>query len=117
MDISCRFDGDVATFDISGRLDQDSAGQLKAASREIVAAGNCKMIIDMSRLEFINSSGLGSLVSLLKDIRTNNGSLKLVIPAPFIREIFEITQLCNIFDIYSDEKNARRSFNEALVKC
>ncbi|OGC89450.1 MAG: hypothetical protein A2W25_16505 [candidate division Zixibacteria bacterium RBG_16_53_22] len=115
MEISSRNNGDVAILEISGRLDQNSAGKLKSACLEIVAPGNCQLIIGMSRLEFINSSGLGTLVSILKDVRTNNGHMKLVNLPPFVREIFEITQLRNIFDICNDEACARRSFNTALV--
>jgi anti-sigma B factor antagonist len=115
MEISSRIDGDVTILGISGRLDLSSANELKAAAHEIVNKGDCRLILDMSQVEFINSSGLGALVSLLKDVRMNNGRLKLVNLAPFVKEIFEITQLNNIFDICGDEKRARRSFHEALV--
>jgi anti-sigma B factor antagonist len=115
MEISRRYDDDVAILDVAGRLDLNSSNELKASAREIVSGGNCKLIVNMAKVDFINSSGLGSLVSLLKDVRMNNGRMRLSNLAPFVKEIFEITQLDNIFDIYSDEKNARRSFAETMA--
>ena len=115
MNISTRIEDDVAILNLSGRLDLSSATELKNASREIVGGGNCKLILNMGKVDFINSSGLGTLVSLLKDIRSSHGRLKLSNLAPYVKEIFEITQLNNIFDICEDEKHARNALRETAV--
>lgn len=103
MEISSKINGDVAIIDLHGRLDMMSAADLKNASREIVNRGGCKPIL-------INSSGLGILVSLLKDVRSSNGKMKLTNLAPYLKEIFDITQLSNIFEICDDERRACESF-------
>jgi stage II sporulation protein AA (anti-sigma F factor antagonist) len=103
-------DGDVAILNLSGRLDMMSATELKSASREIVDKGSCKLVLNMGKVDFINSSGLGTLVSMLKDVRSSKGTMKLSNLAPYVKEIFDITQLSNIFDICEDEKQARGAF-------
>jgi anti-anti-sigma factor len=114
MEITSRIDNDVAVLNLKGRLDLSSANELKNAARDLMNLGNRKLIFNMCKVDFINSSGLGTLVSILKDVRSSNGRMKLADLAPYVKEIFEITQLNNIFDICEDEKNAFRSFQEAV---
>jgi stage II sporulation protein AA (anti-sigma F factor antagonist) len=64
----------------------------------------------MDKVDFINSSGLGALVSILKEVRDHKGKLKISNLADYIKEIFDITQLSSIFDICEDESNAIRGF-------
>ncbi len=115
MNISSRMDGDVAILNLSGRLDLTSANELKCASRDIMGTGSRKLILNMGKVDFINSSGLGTLVSILKDVRSANGRLKLSNLAPYVKEIFEITQLTNIFDICEDEKHAKYALQETAM--
>ncbi len=110
MDIQKRFEGDVAILNLNGRLDLSSAALLKEASKETLGRETGKMLLNMDKVDFINSSGLGALVSILKEVRNNHGTLKLTNLAPYVREIFDITQLSNIFEIYPDEKRALASF-------
>jgi anti-sigma B factor antagonist len=115
MNISSRIEGDVAILILTGRLDLTSANELKSASRDIMGTGSRKMILNMGKVDFINSSGLGTLVSILKDVRSANGRLKLSNLAPYVKEIFEITQLNNIFDICEDEKHAKNALADLVV--
>jgi anti-sigma B factor antagonist len=108
MDINTRIDGNVAIIDLSGRLDLASANQLKDASRKYFQKDNCKLILNMDKVDFINSSGLGALVSILKEVRNHKGEMKISNLAEYVREIFDITQLSSIFDIYEDESHALR---------
>lgn len=110
MDIQKRMEGDIAVLNLNGRLDLTSAALLKEASKETINHETKKVLLNMGRVDFINSSGLGALVSILKEVRNNHGMLKLTNLAPYVREIFDITQLSNIFEIYPDEKKALASF-------
>ncbi len=110
MEISSRNDGDVTIINLQGRLDMMSAADLKNVSRECINKGDCRLILNMGRVDFINSSGLGALVSLLKDVRNTRGRLRLTNLAPYVKEIFDITKLSNIFEICDDEKRACDSF-------
>jgi anti-anti-sigma factor len=63
----------------------------------------------MDKVDFINSSGLGALVSILKEVRNHKGELKISNLADYVKEIFDITQLSSIFDICEDESHAINS--------
>jgi len=110
MDIQKRYEGDIAVLALEGRLDLTSASTLKEASKEALARDSKKVILNMDKVDFINSSGLGALVSILKEVRNSHGSMRLTNLAPYVKEIFDITQLTNIFEICQDEKQAISSF-------
>lgn len=110
MDITTKISGNVAIINLQGRLDFNSANQLKDASREFFSRDNCKLVLNMDKVDFINSSGLGALVSILKEVRHHKGALKISNLADYIREIFDITQLSSIFDICEDETHALKGF-------
>lgn len=110
MNITQKADGDINIIGLQGRLDLTSASELKEASRNIIDKQNCKLILNMEAVDFINSSGLGALVSILKDVRSSRGTLKLSNLAPYVKEIFDITQLSNIFEICENDQIARNSF-------
>ncbi len=92
-------DGQVTHLKLRGRLDLDSSGALKGEIRRCLAQGELCLLLDMTAVEFINSSGLGILVSALKDVRLARGRLVLCNLARYLREIFEITQLARVFEI------------------
>ncbi len=102
--------GDTTVLHLSGRLDLNSSGGAKERVKELLDKGCKKIILELARVDFINSSGLGVLVSALKDIRLTNSRLALTNLSPYVHEIFEITQLVNIFDIYETEEAALDSF-------
>lgn len=110
MNISRKTDGDIDILCLEGRLDLASASKLKEMSREIAVKKNCKIILNMENVKFINSSGLGALVSILKDTRSANGSIKITNLASYVKEIFDITQLSSIFDIYDNDETAKSEF-------
>ena len=110
MEISTKVNGDIAVINLQGRLDLTSANDLKNASRQYYSEDNCKMVLNMEKVDFINSSGLGALVSILKEVRNHKGAMKISNLADYVREIFDITQLSSIFDICEDESQAMKSF-------
>ena len=101
---------------LDGRLDLNSSSQLKEQIKELLGEGEINLIVDLSGVDFINSSGLGTLVSILKDVRMVKGRMVLCNLAQYVHEIFEITQLSHIFDIYPTEEKAAASFAESAVK-
>lgn len=110
MDIQKRLEGDVAILSLQGRLDLTNASTLKEASKDVLESQAKKMILNLDKVDFINSSGLGALVSILKEVRNSHGALRLTNLAPYVKEIFDITQLSNIFEIFPDEKQALTGF-------
>lgn len=110
MDIRKRYEGDVAILCLDGQLNLTSASTLKEASKELLDNETKKMVLNLEKVDFINSSGLGALVSILKDVRNARASMRISNLAPYVREIFDITQLSNIFEIFTDENKAIAGF-------
>ncbi len=110
MDVTMREEGNVAVLSLSGRLDLVSGATLKQHLKEQFDKNITLIHLNLSEVEFINSSGLGALVSIMKEIRLLKGRLTLSNLASYVQEIFEITQLSHIFEIYSTEEEAVQSF-------
>lgn len=114
MNITVREDGSVAILKLSGRLDLNSGTVLKEQVKKLFAKNTTSVHLNMAEVEFINSSGLGALVSIMKEARTRRGRLTLSNLATYVQEIFEITQLSHIFEIFPGEREALQSFQSAV---
>jgi anti-sigma B factor antagonist len=85
--------GDCAVLRVTGEVDVYTAPLLREQMRELPAKGAVHLIADLSRVDFLDSTGLGALVGGLKRLREAGGSLALVISTPRILRIFQITGL------------------------
>ena len=116
MDITVHQDGNVAVLKLTGRMDLASGTQLKDNVKALFDQDNTSLHLNLAEVEFINSSGLGALVSTMKETRLRKGRLTLSNLASYVQEIFEITQLSHIFEIYSTEDEALNSYNATVVE-
>lgn len=116
MDIRVSETLDLVTVSLKGRLDFANSAQLKEEILRHVSNGKKKLIINLAQVDFINSSGLGTLVSILKEVRVAKGRLVLSNLATYVEEIFEITQLSHIFEIFASEADAQEAFLSQTVK-
>ena len=91
---------------IEGEVDVYTSPQLKQEIIKLAESGVKRLIIDLSKVEYMDSTGLGVLISGLKRLRESEGNLALVGPGVRITRIFEITGLDKIFDIYQTEAEA-----------
>lgn len=112
MDISVKSTETFHTFYVKGKLDLTSSSEVKEKVKEYLEQGRINIILNLAQVDFINSSGLGTLVSTLKEVRTAKGRIALCCLAPYVQEIFEITQLSHIFDIYVGENEAQAAFGQ-----
>jgi anti-sigma B factor antagonist len=101
----------VDVLAISGRLDLVSSSTLKDMIRQRLADRRVHIVLDMDKVPFINSSGLGALISALRDIRLSGGRIALCRMAPYLEEIFNITGLTRVFDCYATIPEALESFS------
>lgn len=92
--------GQTLVVRIEGRLDARAADELKAEFREIIAP---HVLLNLEKVSFIDSSGLGLVVSTFRRIRENEGDLSLCCLSPQVETIFELTRLHRVFDIYKTE--------------
>ena len=103
MEITMREEGNVAVLKLSGRLDLASGATLKEQMKRLFGDNVTSIHLNLADVEFINSSGLGALVSIMKEVRLLKGRLTLSDLASYVQEIFEITQLSHIFEIYATD--------------
>lgn len=92
--------------DIAGEVDVYTSPQLKQDLVAMAEKGYKQVIINLSQVEYLDSTGLGVLIGGLKRMREAGGNLSLVAPGMRILRIFEITGLNKIFDIYATEAEA-----------
>lgn len=100
--------GDCAVLRVTGEVDVYTAPMLRDQIRELAAKGAVHLIADLSRVDFLDSTGLGALVGGLKRLREVGGSLALVVSTPRIGRIFQITGLTKALP-------ARRSVEDAIT--
>lgn len=86
----------------SGDLDLASAPRLRDAAVTRLMAGDKRLVIDLSELEFLDSTGLGTLVAILKRAKTLGADLRLVIGRERVRKVFDLTALTTAFVIHDD---------------
>ena len=91
--------GDCAVLQVSGEVDANTAPMLREQIRELAAKGAVHLIADLGQVGFLDSTGLGTLVGGLKRLREAGGSLTLVITAPRILRLFQITGLTKVLAI------------------
>ncbi len=97
--------GDVTIVDVNGELTVANRGELKERVLRRLDEGDEVFLIDFSKTGYIDSAGLGVLVSLSKRIREENGRLRLVALNQDLRTLFELTKLDTLFQI-SDTRSA-----------
>jgi len=98
----------VATIPVD-ELDASNADALKRNIAPILEA-NTRMVIDLSPVHFVDSSGLGALLSCLRQLSAKGGDLKLCRMSKQVRATFELVRLHRIFDIFSTREEAVRAF-------
>lgn len=96
---------DVTVVDVDGELTVGNRGELKRAVLERLQDGDRAFLFDFDGTNYIDSSGLGVLVSLSKKIREKNGRLRLAGLNEDLRTLFELTKLDTLFQI-SDSRSA-----------
>jgi anti-sigma B factor antagonist len=94
---------------IYGELDVASAPALRERLVELVTQGYHHLVLDLEGLDFLDSTGLGAIISALKRARTNGGDLRLVCTQSRIRRLFEITALDKAFPLHSSLDDAVRA--------
>ncbi|TMD11791.1 MAG: STAS domain-containing protein [Chloroflexi bacterium] len=94
----------------TGRLDVAGAPALKYAIGEAVKNGPPKVVIDMEGVSFVDSTGLGSVISALKQIRGSQGELRLAAPNQQVRVVLELTTLDRVFPYYATVEEALTGF-------
>ena len=114
LNSSTRQVGGVTIVDLSGRI---TLGEASVAVRDVIndlmGKGNKKVLLNLRDVDYIDSSGIGLLVSSFTTVRSQGGQLKLVNLSKRIGDLLKITKLYSLFDIKDDEAAAVASFSPA----
>lgn len=93
----------------SGILDSGRANLLRREISDIAEKGVDIVLIDLQDVSFIDSSGLGGLVSAYKTVRTSGGKLFLCSLNDQVQMLFELTKMQRVFEIFSDQNEFKRT--------
>lgn len=98
--VSVSTDSTRTVVTVSGEIDLATQGQLRAQLNELIVAGKVNLVLDLSGVSFVDSTGLGALIGARRRVHAFNGSLALVIPNESVMKVFAITGLVKVFDIH-----------------
>ena len=111
MQLNILEQGDIVQIEVQEeRMDAHNSGDLKEQMLQLFDDGKCNLIIDLTAVRFVDTSGLGALVSGFKNASARDGSLKLCCLQPQVRSMFELTRLHRVFEIFPSVEEALTSF-------
>ena len=103
----------VTVVDMSGRITLgEGSVVLRDSIRDLVAKGQKKILLNLGDVTYIDSSGIGELVSAFTTVRREGGELKLLNLTKKVHDLLQITKLYTVFDIKDDEATAIKSFGK-----
>jgi anti-sigma B factor antagonist len=100
LSLETRQEGDYAVVELTGEVDVYTAPKLRECLVELVDEGRHHLLVDLEKVEFLDSTALGVLVGGLKRVRSHGGSLSLVCTQDRLLKIFRITGLTKVFSIF-----------------
>jgi anti-sigma B factor antagonist len=103
--------GDVSVVDVAGRITLgEGSSALRDSVREMVSKGQKKILLNLGEVSYIDSSGIGELVSAFTTVTNGGGQLKLLNLTKRVKDLLQITKLYTVFDVHDNEVTAIRSF-------
>ena len=112
MQIDERTSGDIILVGVTGEITLNQGGDLmlKDKIRSLIQNGHRKLVVDMAKVSYVDSAGLGELVQAQSTVRNHGGVLKLSSPPQRLRELLVLTKLTTVLRVYDDETQALESF-------
>ena len=103
----------ITIIDLSGRITLgEGSSVLRDLVRQTVAKGNKKILLNLGDVTYIDSSGIGELVSAFTSVRNAGGELKLLNLTKKVHDLLQITKLYTVFDVKDDEAAAIQAFSK-----
>jgi anti-sigma B factor antagonist len=103
--------GDVSVVDVAGRITLgEGSSALRDTLRDMVSKNQKKILLNLGEVSYIDSSGIGELVSGFTTVTNSGGNLKLLNLNKRVKDLLQITKLYTVFDVHEDEAAAIRSF-------
>ena len=103
--------GDVSVVDVAGRITLgEGSSALRDTLRDMVTKNHKKILLNLGEVSYIDSSGIGELVSGFTSVTNSGGQLKLLGLTKRVKDLLQITKLYTVFDVHEEESSAVRSF-------
>ena len=99
MEIFVKDENEVVSLKITGRLDAESSILAEKQVRDVLDAGNTRILFDFGELEYISSAGLRVILMAIKDLRTKNGKVVLCALNEYVQEVFDVSNFASIIPI------------------
>jgi anti-sigma B factor antagonist len=107
---------DVEVVRVTGRIELgEGSAAVRDLTRELLEKGRKKILLNLADVDYIDSSGLGVLVSSFTSVRNDGGELKLVYLTKKVSDLLQMTKLYTVFDIVPDEETGIKSFKPAAA--
>ena len=104
--------GDVTVIDAAGRITLgEGASAFRDTVRDLATKGEKKILLNLSEVSYIDSSGIGEMVSGFTTVTNHAGQLKLLGLSKRVKDLLQITKLYTVFEVFDDEAAAVRSFS------
>jgi anti-sigma B factor antagonist len=111
VDIELRSLGPVKLIKLRGRLNLgDAVDRLRETLDDLIANGDTRILLELSEVPWIDSSGIGLLVKALTSAKQKGGSMKLLNPSKFTVQTLKMIALLDVFEIFLDQQEAVASF-------
>jgi anti-sigma B factor antagonist len=111
LSIASREVDGVTVLDLNGRITLgEGSVQLRDAIRDLIGKGQKSILLNLSEVNYIDSSGLGELVSAYTTARNQSAALKLLGLTKKVNDLLQLTKLYTVFDIYDDEASGIASY-------
>ena len=112
MEITKRENDNISIIDINGEIDLYNAPEIKDVINALIAEQKVNVIINLEKVSYIDSSGIGALISSLSNLKKYQGGLKIINVFASVRKVFELTKLTSFFEIYDSEEEALSNFKK-----
>lgn len=112
LEVVVREEAGVGIIEASGEIDVYNSAEIKKLVDAYIARGTNNVLIDMSGVDYLDSSTISVLLAERERLKSSGGRLKLLGLQESPRKVFEIAKIDTIFDIYDNEEEALKSFGE-----
>lgn len=110
MEIHQKAYNGVVLLELVGRLDAPAAPDAEREFNELVAAGKTQILLDLTGVEYISSGGIRIIIMLDRACKKEGGELKICGMSPFVRQVFEISNLLQLFEVTGGIEEGLRTF-------
>ena len=113
MTIGERSVGDVTVVDVGGRITiQEGADQFRDLTRDLIRQGRVKLVLNLREVPSIDSTALGEIIRSYTSVIRKGGSVKLLNVSAHVHQLFVMTRLLSVFDLFDSETEAVKSFGK-----